>query len=142
MATILTSRFRGQPPQLEPVTDGPGLATLFALVDRVHLPMPVAEFIGRLVEATHPTSASAPDSVKRFVRYGASPRAALALAASARAWALSKGKPNVGFDEVKDMAGAVLNHRLVLSYEAGLERVSAESVAEQLLASVPEVARG
>ncbi len=142
MATILTSRFRGQPPQLSAVTDEQGLATLFALVDRVHLPLPVAEFIGRLVEATHPGSASAPDSVKRFVRYGASPRAALALAASARAWALAKGKPNVGFDEVKDMAGAVLNHRLVLSYEAGLERVSSEIVVQQLLAAVPEVARG
>ncbi|MDP1825407.1 MAG: AAA family ATPase [Archangium sp.] len=142
MATILTSRFRGQPPQLSAVTDGPGLATLFSLVDRVHLPLPVAEFIGRLVEATHPAAASAPDPVKRFVRYGASPRAALALAASARAWALAKGKPNVGFDEVKDMAGAVLNHRLVLSYEAGLERVTADNVAEQLLAAVPEVPRG
>lgn len=142
MATILTSRFRGQPPQLSPVTDAAGLSTLFALVDRVHLPLPVAEFIGRLVEATHPSSATAPDPVKRFVRYGASPRAALALAASSRAWALSKGKPNVGFDEVKDMAGAVLNHRLVLSYEAGLERVTSENVVEQLLASVAEVARG
>jgi MoxR-like ATPase len=141
MATILTSRVRGQPPQLSPVTDGPGLATLFSLVDRVHLPLPVAEFIGRLVEGTHPSSGSAPDSVKRFVRYGASPRAALALAASSRAWALAKGKPNVGFDEVKEMATAVLNHRLVLSYEAGLERVGAEQVADQLLASVPEVAR-
>jgi MoxR-like ATPase len=127
---------------LEPVTDGPGLATLFALVDRVHLPLPVAEFIGRLVEGTHPSAGGAPDSVRRFVRYGASPRAALALAASARAWALAKGKPNVGFDEVKDMASAVLNHRLVLSYEAGLERVSAEMVAEQILSAVPEVARG
>ena len=142
MATILTSRFRGQPPQLSPVIDGPGLATLFAIVDRVHLPVPVAEFIGRLVEATHPSAASAPDPVKRFVRYGASPRAALALAASARAWALAKGKPNVGFDEVKEMAGAVLNHRLVLSYEAGLERVTSQVVAEQLLAAVPEVPRG
>jgi MoxR-like ATPase len=142
MASILTSRVRGQPPVLEPVTDGPGLATLFALVDRVHLPLPVAEFIGRLVEGTHPSAGGAPDSVRRFVRYGASPRAALALAASARAWALAKGKPNVGFDEVKDMASAVLNHRLVLSYEAGLERVSAEMVAEQILSAVPEVARG
>ncbi len=142
MASILTSRTRGQPPELAPVTDLEGLSSLFAFVDRVHLPNPVAEFIGRLVEATHPSAASAPDSVKRFVRYGASPRAALALAASARAWALAKGKPNVGFDEVKELVPAVLNHRLVLSYEAGLERVSADVVARQLLDAVPEVQRG
>jgi len=142
MASILTSRVRGQPPALEAVTDGPGLATLFALVDRVHLPMPVAEFIGRLVEGTHPSAGGAPDSVRRFVRYGASPRAALALAASARAWALAKGKPNVGFDEVKEMASAVLNHRVGLGSGAGLGRFSAGMVAEQILSAVPEVARG
>ena len=142
MAAILTSRNRGQPPELQPVTDAANLAALFAFVDRVHLPQPVAEFIGRLVEATHPSAASAPDSVKRFVRYGASPRAALALAASARAWALAKGKSNVGFDEVKALVPAVLNHRLVLSYEAGLERVTADAVARQLVEAVPEVLRG
>jgi MoxR-like ATPase len=142
MATILTQRVRGQPPELKHVTDAAGLATLFAFVDRVHLPQPVAEYIGRLVEATHPTTATAPERVRRFVRYGASPRAALALAASSRAWALSKGKPNVGFDEVRDMASAVFNHRLVLSYEAALEKVTAEALVEELLAAVPEVARG
>jgi MoxR-like ATPase len=141
MATILTQRVRGQPPELKPVTDGPGLAALFGLVDRVHLPAPVADYIGRLVEATHPTSAGAPDRVRRFVRYGASPRAALALAAASRAWALSKGKPNVGFDEVREMASAVFNHRLVLSYEAALEKVTGEALVEELLAAVPEVAR-
>ena len=79
--------------------------------------------------------------MRRFVRYGASPRAALALASSSRAWALAKGKPNVGFDEVKELANAVLNHRLVLSYEAGLEKVGPERVVSELLAAVPEVAR-
>ncbi len=142
MATMITQRFRGQPPPQKPVLDAGQLKTLFDCVDRVHLPLPVADFIGRLVEATHPDHASAPLSVKRFVRYGASPRAALGFASSARAWALGKGKPNVGFDEVKDVAGAVLNHRLVLSYEAGLEKVSGEKVVSELLAAVPEVARG
>jgi len=142
MASILMQRVRGQPPPLKPVLDAAGLDRLFALVDRVHLPQPVAEFIGRLVEATHASTPGAPDSVRRFVKYGASPRAALSLAASSRAWALSKGKPNVGFDEVKDLAPAVLNHRLVLSYEAGLEKVGPDRVIADLLAAVSEVARG
>ena len=141
MASILTQRVRGQAPQLKAVLDGAALARLYALVDRVHLPVPVAEYIGRLVEATHPGQASSPESVKRYVRYGASPRAALALASSSRAWALSRGKPNVGFDEVRDMADAVLNHRLVLSYDATLEKVSATSLVSELLKSVPEVMR-
>ncbi len=141
MASILTQRVRGQPPQLKPVVDAAALQRLYALVDRVHLPVPVAEYIGRLVEATHPQQARAPESVKRFVRYGASPRAALALASSSRAWALNKGKPNVGFDEVREMADSVLNHRLVLSYDAALEKVAASTIVTELLASVPEVLR-
>jgi MoxR-like ATPase len=141
MASILTQRVRGQPPPLEAVLDHARLQALFELVDRVHLPVPVAEYIGRLVEATHPQAATASERVRRFVRYGASPRAALALAAASRAWALSKGKPNVGFDEVREMAAAVFNHRLVLSYEAALEKVSGEALVADLLAAVPEVAR-
>ena len=142
LTTLLTERVRGQAPAQKAVLDHAGLERLFAAVDRVHLPQPVAGYIGRLVEATHPGSALAPDEVKRFVRYGASPRAALAMAAAGRASALAKGKPNVGFDEVREVAGAVLNHRLVLGYEAGLEKVTAARLCEVLLERVGEVVRG
>jgi len=141
LTTLLTERVRGAPPHPKPVLDAASLEPLFAAVDRVHLPKPVAEFIGRLVEATHPTSSGAPESVRRFVRYGASPRAALAFAAAGRALALSKGKPNMGFDEVKDLALAVLGHRLVLGYEAGLEKVGVDRIVSDLLDHVPEVTR-
>ena len=63
------------------------------------------------------------------------------MAASSRALALLRGKPNVGFDEVRDIAPAVLNHRLVLAYEAALEKVEAEGVVASLLDAVPEVVR-
>ena len=118
-----------------------GSARSSPLVDRVHLPVPVADFIGRLVEASDPRPSSAPESVRRFVRYGASPRAALALAAAGRALAILKGKPNMGFDEVVAAAPAVLNHRLVLAYEASLEKVGSLDVVRALLQSIPEVPR-
>jgi MoxR-like ATPase len=79
--------------------------------------------------------------VKRLVRYGASPRAAIAMAAAGRASALMAGKPNVGFDEVLQVAPAVLNHRLVLSYEAALEKMTSQDVIDALLKAVPEVPR-
>ena len=141
LTTLLMERVRGAPPQPKAVLDAASLEPLFAAVDRVHLPGPVADFIGRVVEATHPTSSGAPESVRRFVRYGASPRAALAFAAAGRALALSKGKPNVGFDEVKELAVAVLSHRLVLGYEAGLEKVGPDRIVGDLLDHVPEVVR-
>ncbi|OJT26649.1 AAA family ATPase [Archangium sp. Cb G35] len=141
LTTLLTTRVRGTPPVLPQVTDAEGLASLFAAVDRVHLPVPVADFIGRLVEASDPRAPGAPEPVRRFVRYGASPRAALALASAGRALALMRGKPNMGFDEVVAAAPAVLNHRLVLAYEASLEKVGAQDVVRALLQAVPEVPR-
>ena len=141
LSTLLTTRVRGAPPELSPVLEREGLGALFEAVDRVHLPGPVADFIGRLVEASDPRSARAPEPVKRLVRYGASPRAALGLAAAGRALALLRGKPNVGFDEVVAAAPGVLNHRLVLAYEASLEKVGAPEVVRALLEAVPEVPR-
>jgi MoxR-like ATPase len=142
LTTLLTQRVRGEPPELTPVLDGAGLNELFERVDRVHLPVPVASFIGRLTEASAPSSPSAPEAVRRWVRYGASPRAALGMAAGARALALIRGKPNVGFDEVTAVAAAVLNHRLVLSHEAALDSVGPDKVIAALREAVPEVPRG
>ncbi|SET76017.1 AAA family ATPase [Stigmatella erecta] len=142
LTTLLTTRVRGAPPVLPPLLDAERLARLFAAVDRVHLPVPVADFIGRLVEASDPRQPHAPEAVRRLVRYGASPRAALALAAAGRALSLMRGKPNVGFDEVVATAPAILNHRLVLAYEASLEKVAATDVIQALLQAVPEVPRG
>lgn len=141
LAAILTQRVRGAPPALGPVYESGGLANLFSLVDRVHLPQPLANFIGRLVEATDPRQPHSPEAIRRFVRYGASPRAALGMAQSARAAALLKGKPNVGFDEVREVAAPVLNHRLVLTYEAALEKVTTNQVIDELMKAVPEVDR-
>ena len=117
---ILTTRVRGEPPALSPVLTA-GASTPLRARRRVHLPRAVADFIGRLVAATHPASADAPEAVRDFVRYGGSPRAALALARPPRALALLRGKPNVGFDEVRAVALPALNHRLVLDYGATLE---------------------
>src|SRR6185436_4896576 len=63
LSALLTQRVRGEPPAQTPVLDAEGLKRLFALVDRIHLPVPVADYIGRLVEATHASSANAPDGV-------------------------------------------------------------------------------
>jgi len=101
----------------------------------------VANYAARLVTATHPHRPGAPDEVRRFVRFGASPRAAIAIAATSRAAALVAGKPNVGFDEIKRVAPAVLGHRLLLDYAARLEGWTAPRLIARLLEAVPEVGR-
>ncbi len=139
LMSILTERSWGRPPELEPATDAAGLARLFAVVERVHLPKAVAAYVTRIVDATHPRSDLAPERVKTYVRHGASPRAAIAIAESARAHALLAGKPNVGFDDVRALAPSTLAHRLVLDYRSRLDGVTARDVVAAVLKGVGEL---
>src|SRR5688572_15496599 len=80
---ILVTRIHGEPPELRPVLGLAEVQGLFKAVDAVHLPRAVANFISRIVAATHPKAAGAPEAVKSFVRYGSSPRGAIAIGAIA-----------------------------------------------------------
>jgi MoxR-like ATPase len=136
---ILLERHRGERPPLERAVDEAQLGELFAAVDRVFLPPAVARWIARLVEASHPESPLAPELVKRYVRHGGSPRAAIGTAEAARAHALVCGRPHAGFEDVRAVLVPVLAHRLVLDYRARLDGVRAEALARELLQRVEEV---
>jgi len=138
---IISTRTGGVPPELDTVMSGDELQASFDLVDRVHLPEAVGNYIARLVNSTHSDRDEAPEEVQKFVRYGASPRAAIAIAATARAAALVAGKPNAGFDEVRRVAPSVLGHRLILDYSARMEGWTTARMVDELLAQVPEVGR-
>ncbi|MCK6448481.1 MAG: AAA family ATPase [Planctomycetes bacterium] len=139
LTAIITERRAGRPPEHTRALSLEELRALFAAVDAVFLPPAVAAWIARLVEATHPNAASAPKLVKDFVRHGASPRAAIALAEASRAHALTSGKPNVGFDDVRAVATSAVAHRLVLDYRARLEGVRGVQVIDAVLAEVGEL---
>jgi len=139
---ILITRVHGEPPVLEPVINATQLQELFTLADAVFLPRAVANYIARLVASTHPNAPEAPVHVRNFVKYGSSPRGAIAIGAAARGLALLRGKPNVGFDEVRRIAGPALAHRLVLDYSAKLEGYNGRRIVAALLDDVPEVERG
>jgi MoxR-like ATPase len=138
---ILLTRPHGRAPELSVVLEHHELTRLFELVDTVHLPTAIANYIARLVSASHPNAANAPEEIRRFVRFGASPRAAIAMAATARASAILCGRPNVSFDDVRRVARSVLQHRLVLDYAARLEGWTTGKLIDHLIESVPEVAR-
>ncbi|MCI0642235.1 MAG: AAA family ATPase [Gemmataceae bacterium] len=135
---IVATRRRGEPPASGWSLSAQELEQLFGVMERVFLPRPVARYIARLVAATHPKAEEAPDLVRRYVTYGASPRAAIALAEASRAQALLAGRPTAGFEDVQSVAGPVLNHRLILGYKARLDQVSALTVVENLLESLDE----
>ena len=128
LTSILTTRTQGEMPKCPFTLRRDDLLTAFATTARVVLPAAVANWIGRLVAATHTAD---------YVTYGASPRAAIAIAEAARAIALMDGRPSVGFDDVRAVAPSALNHRLLLDYRAKLDGVTPFTVIERLLASVP-----
>jgi MoxR-like ATPase len=107
-------------------------------MERIFLPRPVSRYISRFVAATHAKSAEAPPPVRNYVAHGASPRAAIAMAEAARAWALLAGRPTVGFEDVQAIAAPVLNHRLILNYKARLDQVDSFTLVRQLLAGLDE----
>lgn len=142
MARILTSRRRGEPPKVEKALQQGELQELFDLVDGVFLPDAIADYIARLVAATHPSGrAGEASAVDQTVRYGASPRAAIAIGEAARAAALLQARPNVDFDDVARVAVPALAHRLVLQHSAVVGGTTARGVVEQLLQEVPAVSR-
>jgi MoxR-like ATPase len=135
---IISTRRHGEPPAPDWTMGPDDLWRVFAVLDRVFLPRPVSRYVARLVAATHPSATEARPQVKAYVSFGASPRAAIAMAESARALALLAGRPTVGFEDVKAVAGPVLNHRLILNYKARLDQVDTFAVIGDLLAGLDE----
>jgi MoxR-like ATPase len=135
---IISERRRGELPAVTWQMERAQLETLFETMNRIYLPRPVSRYIARLVSATHPGSREATEAVNRYVSYGASPRAAIAIAEAARAHALVSGRPTVGFEDVKAVAEPVLNHRLLLNYQARFDRMTPSRLVRELLGQMDE----
>ena len=135
---IVRHREMGVEPEVRPVLTREELLALTERVRRIYMPEVVANYIARLVNATHSGETDASEGV----RYGASPRAALGLSVAARARALLGGRINTSFEDVQAVAVAVLQHRLVLDYHAKLEGKSGASIVKALLREVPEQEHG
>ena len=137
LTEIIATRRRGVAQKAEFSLSKEDLTECFELMEKIHLSRPVASYIARLVGAAHPGNPEEVKAVTRFVSYGPSPRAAIAMAESARAAALLNGRGAVSFEDVKRVAPAVLNHRLVLNYNAKLEKKSAAFLVEEIVKHVP-----
>lgn len=129
---IISTRRRGEPPEPQWTMPADGLDRLFDAMARMFIPRPVTRYISRLVTATHPGGAEASSLVRQYVTYGASPRAAIAIAEAARAHALTEGRPSVGFEDVIAVTPAVLNHRLILNYQARFDKIDTYRVIDDL----------
>ena len=97
----------------------------------------VQDYAIRLVLATHPEHPSFPESLRRHVQLGVSPRGAQALVASARVLAVVDGRFAASIDDIKRVAPAAIRHRLGLTFEAGSDGVRGSDIVQTLVREVP-----
>jgi MoxR-like ATPase len=102
----------------------------------------VARYAVRLVAASRPGGAGAPDFVNRWVTWGASPRASQFLILGGKARAVLRGRYNVSCEDVRAVAPAVLRHRVLLNFQAEAEKVDSDHVVQKLIEAVPEPKSG
>ena len=89
-----------------------------------------------LARASRPKSPTCPDSVKKWVAFGGSVRAAQYLVLGARARALTAGHYHVSFEDIRTMAHPVLRHRILTNFHAQSEGVTTDTLIDRLLESV------
>jgi MoxR-like ATPase len=128
------------PVAIEPVLSGEAVLELAELASRVHLDERLLDYIVGLVGATRDPGGAGLDGLSGLVgkiAYGASPRASIALARTARALALLDGRDYATPGDIKALAPDVLRHRILLTYEAQAEGLTPDAVVRTLLDTIP-----
>ena len=98
---------------------------------------PMLDYVAKLVSATHPDSELCPAGMRRFIRYGSSPRGAQALVKLGKARALSLGREHLALEDLQTLAAPVFRHRVHLSFEGETEGITPDQVVECILKEVP-----
>jgi MoxR-like ATPase len=129
-------------PHFERPVTGADLVAFQRLVRRVPVADPVFRYALSLVRTSRPKAKNAPESVKKFVAFGASVRAAQYLVLGAKARALTNGRYHVSFEDIRTMAHPVMRHRVLVNFRAESEGVSTDSIVDELLERVPVPASG
>jgi MoxR-like ATPase len=126
-------------PEVRAVLGRERLLEMRALVRQVPVARPVQDYAVRLVEATHPTRSPVAE-VKRFVRYGSSPRGAQSVMLAAKIEALRAGRFAPSCADIRRVALPALRHRVLLNFEGEAEGVSTDAIVDAVLAGLPESA--
>ena len=133
LAEIISRDMGSDPGELRAIIGGEEVLAIRGLAAGVPVAEQVKRRIVKLILASHPDSPYAPEIVRKYVRYGASPRAGQALLSSSRVRALMEGRYNVAFDDIEELAYPVLRHRIILNFEGEAEGIRMEDLIAELL---------
>ncbi len=138
LVEILARTTGKQAPTASKAAAGSQIMAMGQLARQIPVPSHVADFVARLVVASHPQQPNAPALVKQYLRYGSSPRGAQSIILGAKITALFAGRLNAAFEDVAAVAPAALRHRLLLNFEGQAEGISTDDVIAALLKEVPQ----
>ncbi len=137
----IVQRMTGQLAETRRILTTEELLALQQQADNVYVDPELMEYAVRLVGATRRPDQHGLNEIARYVSYGASPRASINLILASRALALTRGRDYVVPHDIVELGPDVIRHRIVLSYEALADRVSADDLIERVIESVPRPTR-
>jgi MoxR-like ATPase len=138
---VIVERVTGPPVHVSPVATTEQLAALQQECRRVYVDPSLVQYAVKLVSATRNPDRHGLKDLRRFITFGASPRATINLTEGARALAMLRGRTYALPEDMSDLVPDVLRHRVVLSYEALSEGLNSDAVIGQIMGKVPAPAR-
>ncbi|MCE9546938.1 MAG: MoxR family ATPase [Planctomycetia bacterium] len=134
---ILSQTTRHEKPEVRKVLSAKAIVNLQKLVFSVAVSEYIVKYVARLVRATRPRDASAPEYVRDLVDWGAGPRAGQFLIQGGKALAAMNGRFSVAIEDIRKIAIPVLRHRISTNFQAQAEGMTNEDVIDRLLKDVP-----
>jgi len=135
---ILEATTSGERAEVRKVLSAKSILYLQKQISQIIASPLIISYVTRLVRATRPKDAAAPDFIKRLVDWGAGPRAGQYLINGAKAFAAMEGRPNVAIADVRKVAIPVLRHRIATNFQAQAEGLDIDEIITKLIAAVPE----
>ncbi|MBN1579110.1 MAG: MoxR family ATPase [Anaerolineae bacterium] len=136
LTEILNRTTQQVEPKAGKAATGETILAMGELARGVAIASHVNEYAVRLLLATHPDNEHAPAAVRRFVRYGASPRGAQAMILGSKIGVLLGERYNVSFEDLQAMAFPALRHRIILNFEGEAEGISTDDVIGEIVKRV------
>ncbi|MDP3522595.1 MAG: MoxR family ATPase [Hydrogenophaga sp.] len=138
---VIVERVTGPRIDVSPVASTEQLAALQAQCRQVYVDPSLVQYAVKLVSATRKPEVHGLKDLSRFITFGASPRATIGLTEGARALAMLRGRSYALPEDMVDLVPDVLRHRVVLSYEALAEGLTADQVVDKIMAKIPPPAK-
>lgn len=121
---------------VETVTNAEEIIEIQKAAKEIPIAEPVLDYAIRLIVATRPDDASSPEIVKKYVRYGSSPRGAQAVISTARIRALLYGRYNVSFEDIQTVVYPALRHRIFVNFDAVSDNITPDMIIDGILKDV------